>query len=51
MEHINTWPNYYVNNETYLNFNWNFDNFEEVINKVEDLNIVKILQLMVIIAS
>ena len=37
MDHINTWPNYYVNNETYLNFNWNFDNFEEVINKVEDL--------------
>ena len=37
MEHIITWQNYYINNKTYLKFNWDFSDFEKVINNVNDL--------------
>ena len=36
MEHLATWPNYYVNKETYLMFNWDLNNFENVINILDD---------------
>jgi hypothetical protein len=38
MEHLVTWPNYYVNNKTYLNFEWDFNNFEKVISSINDLD-------------
>tara|TARA_B110000027_G_scaffold131144_1_gene154962 strand:+ start:530 stop:1582 length:1053 start_codon:yes stop_codon:yes gene_type:complete len=38
MEHLITWPNYYVNNKTYLNFEWDFNNFEKIISAVDDLD-------------
>ena len=31
MEHLETWPNFYLPNETYIPFSWNFENFEKKI--------------------
>ena len=31
LSHLETWPNLYINNETYLSFDWDCSNLEEVI--------------------
>ena len=36
MDHINTWPNYYKKKLTYLSLNWDFSNFENIIQYISD---------------
>ena len=36
MDHLDTWPNLYIKNKTYLSFKWNFSDIIEVINNVLD---------------
>ena len=31
MSHLETWPDYYVNNETYVPFSWDFSDFNDVL--------------------
>ena len=42
MDHIVTWPNYYIKDETYLSLKWDLSNFEDIMsfinsNKNQDL--------------
>tara|TARA_Y100000031_G_C7884654_1_gene232375 strand:- start:45 stop:275 length:231 start_codon:yes stop_codon:yes gene_type:complete len=34
MDHLKTYPDFYVENETYVSFNWDFSDFDE---KIDDL--------------
>jgi len=44
MEHIDTWPNIYINNETYTSYDLNFDNFNnKLMNLVSDIKLRKYL--------
>ena len=44
MENIDTWPNIYINNETYTSYNLNFDNFnDKLMNLVSDIKLRKYL--------
>lgn len=36
MDHIQTWPNYYRDKETYIKFNWDFSDFEKIISLIEN---------------
>ena len=36
MDHLNTWPNYYIKNKTYLSLNWDFSNFNNIMNYTQD---------------
>ena len=36
MEHLITWPNLYINKQTYLCFDWNFNNLLEIVESVLD---------------
>lgn len=36
MEHLQTYPNFYINNETYIAFKWDFSDFNESINFLLD---------------
>ena len=36
MDHINTWPKFYIKNTTYLSLNWDFSNFENIIHYIND---------------
>lgn len=36
MDHIETWPNYYKDNNTYKSICWDFSDFEDVVNSVNE---------------
>lgn len=36
MNHIRTWPDYYRHDDTYLGFNWDFSNFENILSKIDN---------------
>ena len=35
MDHMETWPNFYIANETYLPFSWNLDDLRNCVEEVE----------------
>ena len=41
LSHLETWPNLYINNETYLSFDWDCSNLEEVIDQALTKNLWK----------
>ena len=34
LDHIETWPNFFIKNKTYVNFNWDMNNFEKKLLKL-----------------
>ena len=38
MSQINTWPNYYLKNKSYISFNWNMNDFENCLSKILNNN-------------
>ena len=36
MDHIQTWPDYYKDKETYIKFKWDFSDFEKIISLIEN---------------
>lgn len=36
MDHIQTWPNYYLDKETYIKFKWDFSDFDKIINLIDN---------------
>ena len=37
-DHMETWPNLYIKNETYIPFKWDFSDFEYIIDTLPDRN-------------
>ena len=35
MDHLETYPDFYIDNETYLSLSWDFDNLQDIIQKVD----------------
>ena len=38
MSLVETWPNYYIKNKSYVSFNWNMEDFNDCINNILNQN-------------
>ena len=34
MDHLETWPNFFIKNKTYKDFSWNLNNLKDLINNL-----------------